>query len=154
MRKKITLIIISILVLNNYACKNNKRNKALILGLETTLKTNSITVFNYNKREIKSSEQLKESIFRNLEIDTTKIFGIWTQDPTAPFADFYITAKSFNILDFDSESDIPYMLDKNQISFFYKGNRHKGIITSTENDSLKIKWTDIDFETKYVRFEN
>ena len=154
MRKKITFIIISILVLNNYACKNNKKNKALILGLETTFKTNSITVLNYNKREIKSSEQLKESIFRNLEIDTTKIFGAWTQDPTAPFADFYITAKSFHILDFDSEIGLPYMLDKNQISFFYKGNRHTGMITSTENDTLKIKWTDIDFETKYVRFIN
>lgn len=106
------------------------------------------------KNEIKNSKQLEESIFRNLEIDTTKIFGIWTQDPTAPFADFHITAKSFNILNFDSENDIPYMLDKKQISFFYKGNRHTGIIISTKNDSLKIKWTDIDFETKYVRFEN
>ena len=35
------------------------------------------------------------------------------------------------------------MLDKNQIIFFYKGNRHKGIITSTENDTLNIKWPDI-----------
>lgn len=154
MRKKITFIIISILVLNNYACKNNKKNKALILGLETTSKTNSITVFNYNKGEIKNSEQLGKTIFRNLEVDTTKVFGMWAQDPTAPFADFYITAKLFHILDFDSESGIPYMLDKNQISFFYKGNRHTGIIISTKNDSLKIKWTDIDFETKYVRFEN
>ena len=154
MRKKITFIIISILILNNYACKNNKKNKAVILGLETTFKTNSITVLNYNKREIKSSGQLGKTIFRNLEVDTTKVFGIWTQDPTAPFADFYITEKSFHILDFDSEIGLHYMLNKNQISFFYKGNRHTGMITSTENDSLKIKWSDIDFETKYVRFEN
>lgn len=120
MRKKITYIIISIIILNNFACKNEKKNKALILGIETTLKTDSIAVFNYGKREIKNSEQLGKTIFRNLEVDTTKVFGIWTQDPTAPFADFYITAKSFHILDFDIESDIPYMLDKNQISFFTK----------------------------------
>lgn len=154
MRKKTTYIIILILVLNNFSCKNEKKNKALILGLETTLKTDTIAVSNYSKSEIKNSKQLEESIFRNLEVDTTKVFGAWTQDPTAPFADFYITAKSFHILDFDSENDIPYMLDKNQIIFFYKGNRHKGIITSTENDTLKIKWTDIDFETKYMRIEN
>ena len=56
---------------------------------------------------------------------------------------FTLPQKSFHISYFDSESDIPYMLDKNQIIFFYKGNRHKGIITSTENDTLNIKWPDI-----------
>jgi len=30
----------------------------------------------------------------------------------------------------------------------------KGIITSTENNILKIKWSDIEKETEYVKFEN
>jgi hypothetical protein len=152
MRKKITYIIISILVLNNFSCKNEKKNKALILGLETILKTNSIAVFNYSKREIKNSEQLEESIFRNLEVDTTKLFGTWTQDPTAPFADFRLSAKSFNVVDFESDSDIPYKLDKNEITVFYKDKSHKGIITLTENDTLKIKWANNNTETEYVKF--
>jgi hypothetical protein len=78
MRKKTTFIIISILVLNNYACKNNKKNKALILELETTSKTNTIAVSNTSNSEIKNSKQLEESIFRYLEVDTTKVFGAWT----------------------------------------------------------------------------
>jgi hypothetical protein len=152
MRKKITYIIISILTLNNFSCKNEEKNNAPVLKLETTLKTDSIAVYDSSKREIKNSEQLEKSIFRNLEIDSTKLFGTWSQDPTAPFSDFYITAKSFNILDFESKSDTPYILDKNEITFFHKDKRHKGIITSTENDTLKIKWTNNSTETEYVRF--
>ena len=150
MRKKITYIIISILVLNNFSCKNGKKNKTLILGLETTPKTDLMDVYDSGKRKIESIEPSVKIIFKNLVIHTTKVFGTWTQDPTAPFADFRLSAKSFNVVDFDS--DIPYLLDKNEITVFYKDKSHKEIITSTENDTLKIKWANNSTETEYVRF--
>lgn len=152
MRKKITSIIISILVLNNFSCKNEKKNKALILGLETTPKTDLMDVYDSGKRKIESIEPSVKIIFKNLEIDTTKLFGTWTQDSTAPFADFRLSAKSFNVVDFESDSDIPYLLDKNEITVFYKDKSHKEIITSTENDTLKIKWANNSTETEYVKF--
>ena len=42
----------------------------------------------------------------------------------------------------------------NKITIFYNDFVQKGTITSTENDTLKIKWAEFDFETKYVKFEN
>jgi hypothetical protein len=152
MRKKITYILISILTLNNFSCKNEKKNNAPVLKLETTFKKDSIALDYSGKREIESIKQPVKTIFRNLEVDTTKVFGTWSQDPTAPFSDFHITAKSFNIFDFEGKSDIQYMLDKNEITFFHKDKRHKGIITSTKNDTLKIKWTYNSTETEYVSF--
>ena len=49
---------------------------------------------------------------------------------------------------------MPYILDKNEITIFYNDFIQKGIISSAEKDTLKIKWNDIDIETEYVRFED
>nr|WP_152565674.1 hypothetical protein [Nonlabens ulvanivorans] len=62
--------------------------------------------------------------------------------------------KSFYVVDYDGNGDMPYILDKNEITIFYNDFIQKGIITSTKNDKLKIKWSDFDEETEYVKFEN
>jgi len=153
------------------SCKNEKKKDTLNLETETELKTDSVEAYNelantenkktltiseYNtdNSEIENIERPEKTIIRNLAIDTTKAFGIWTQDPNRPHADFWLTEKSFYVVDYDGDGAMPYILDKNEITIFYNDFVQKGIITSTENDTLKIKWSDIEKATEYVKFEN
>lgn len=96
----------------------------------------------------------KKTVFLNLKIDTTKLFGTWSQDLAAPFPDFYVTKESFNIVDFNEEGVIPYILNKKEIIVFYKDAVHKGSINLIEEDILKIKWSSNKKETEYVKIKN
>ena len=171
MLKKLTYISIFILVLINISCKNERKNDGLNSNVESELKKDSLNSYNelanpdkrenftiseYNtdNPEIENIKRPEKSIIRNLAIDTTQAFGIWTQDPNGPHADFWLTSESFYVVDYDGNGEMPYILDKNVITIFYNDFVQKGIITSTTNDTLKIKWSDFEVETKYVKFEN
>ncbi len=153
------------------SCKNEQKNDSLNLKTENELQTDSVNAYNelanpqnrktltiseYNtdNPEIENIERPEKTIIRNLEIDTTKAFGIWVKDPNGPHADFWLTAKSFYVVDYDGDGKMPYILDKNKISIFYNDFVQKGVITSTETDTLKIKWSDMEKETEYVKFKN
>ena len=155
----------------NISCKNEKKNNVINLENETELKADSVEIYNelansenkkiitiseYNtdNSKIKNIERPEKTIIRNLAVDTTKVFGIWTQNPNGPHADFWLTKKSFYVVDYDGDGAMPYILDKNEITIFYNDFIQKVIITSTENNILKIKWSDIENETEYVKFEN
>jgi hypothetical protein len=51
-------------------------------------KTHTISEYNTDNSEIENIERPEKTIIRNLAIDTTKAFGIWTQDPNGPHAVF------------------------------------------------------------------
>ncbi|MCR1025826.1 hypothetical protein NQT66_13470 [Cellulophaga baltica] len=153
----------------SFSCKNEKKNNTLNLETGTELKTDSVEAYNklantekiktltiseYNtdNSEIENINRPEKTIIRNLEIDTTKAFGIWTQDPNGPHADFWLTKKSFYIVDYDGDGAMPYILDKNKITVFYNDFIQKGIINSSNKDTLKIKWKDYKEETTYVKF--
>jgi hypothetical protein len=166
MQEKLNYILITTLFLMSISCKNENKKDTLNLEAETELKIDSMEANLNNKKPltnseyntdysgIKNIERPEKTIIRNLAIDTTKAFGIWTQDPNGPHADFWLTEKSFYVVDYDGDAEIPYILDKNEITIFYKDFVQKGIITSTENDTLKIKWSDNEHVTEYVKFEN
>ncbi|OMP30111.1 hypothetical protein [Mangrovimonas sp. DI 80] len=141
-KEKITYILFSVLILSAFSCKNANTNNVYAVKPSK------------GESEIQYTKQPERTVFRNLEVDTTKIFGLWSQDPTAPFADFHISATSFNVVDPDGGGLNPYSLEKNKITVFHKGLKHKGTITYSVNDTLKIKWTDSDFEMLYVRVGN
>ena len=166
MQEKLNYILITTLFLMSISCKNENKKDTLNLEAETELKIDSMEANLNNKKPltnseyntdysgIKNIERPEKTIIRNLAIDTTKAFGIWTQDPNGPHADFWLTEKAFYVVDYDGDAEIPYILDKNEITIFYKDFVQKGIITSTENDTLKIKWSDNEHVTEYVKFEN
>jgi len=171
MLKKLNYISIFVLILISISCKNEKKNNGLNSNTESELKTDSlngynelvnpdkretftISEYNTDNPEIENIKRPEKTIIRNLTIDTTQAFGIWTQDPNGPHADFWFTAKDFLVADYDGDGHMPYILDGNKITIFYNDFVQKGTITSTENDTLKIKWAEFDFETKYVKFEN
>ena len=119
-------------------------------------KKESFTISEYNtdNPNIENIKRPEKTIIRNLTIDTTQAFGIWTQDPNGPHADFWLTAKGFLVVDYDGDGHMPYILDGNKIMVFYNDFIQEGTITSTKNDTLKIRWADFEVETKYVKFEN
>ncbi|MEL0653272.1 hypothetical protein V6246_17765 [Algibacter sp. TI.3.09] len=166
MQEKLNYILITTLILISISCKNENKKDDLNLEAETELKIDSTEANLNNKKSLTSSEyntdyseienieRPEKTIIRNLAIDTTKAFGIWTQDPNGPHADFWLTKKSFYVVDYDGDAEMPYILDKNEITIFYKDFVQKGRITSTENDTLKIKWSDNEHVTEYRKFEN
>lgn len=171
MLKKLNYISIFFLIFIGISCKKEKKNDGLNSNTESELKTDSINAYrelvNPNKNEtfiisknttdnpeIENIKRPEKTIIRNLAIDTSQAFGIWTQDPKGPHADFWLTAKDFLIVDYDGDGHMPYILDGNKITIFYNDFVQKGKITSTKNDTLKVKWADLDVVTKYVKFEN
>lgn len=171
MREKLSYLLITSLIVMSISCKNEKKDNIPNLKKETELKIDSLNAYNelansqkrkittiseYNtdNLEIDNIIRPEKTIIRNLETDTTKLFGIWAQDPNGPHADFWLTAKSFYVVDYDGDGSMPYILDKNKIVIFYNDFVQKGMITSASKDTLKIKWSDIDVETEYVKFEN
>ena len=171
MQKKLNYISIFILTLISLSCKTEKKNGGLYSNSESELKTDSVDAYNelansdkretftiseYNtdNPEIENIKRPKKTIIRHLAIDTAQAFGIWTQDPKGPHADFWLTAKSFLVVDYDGDGHMPYILDGNKITIFFNDFIQEGIINSTENDTLKIKWSDIDVEIEYMKFEN
>ena len=113
----------------------------------------TVSEYNTDDKEIENIKRPKKSIIRNLEIDTTNAFGIWTLDPDGPHADFLFDKDSFYIVDYDGDGAMPYILDKNEITVFYNDFTQKGIINSSNKDTLKIEWKDYDEETVYVKFK-
>jgi hypothetical protein len=171
MLKKLNYIPIFILILISISCKNERKNDELNSNAESELKTDSlngynelanpdnrerlmISEYNTDSPEIENIKRPEKTIIRNLTIDTTQVFGIWTQDPNGPHADFWITSKDFLVVDYDGDGHMPYILDGDKITIYYNDFVQKGTITSTKNDTLKIKWSDFNLETKYVKFEN
>ncbi|WP_158977201.1 hypothetical protein [Cellulophaga sp. L1A9] len=112
----------------------------------------TVSEYNTDDKEIENIKRPSKSIVRNLEIDTTNAFGIWTLDPDGPHADFLLDKNSFYIVDYDGDGAMPYILDKNEITVFYNDFIQKGIINSSNKDTLKIKWKDYKEETTYVKF--
>lgn len=164
--KYILLLLLSFIIIS---CKENKHSSSEVESkLKTThtssfnelspaqepQKTHTVSEFNTDDTEIENIQRPQKTIFRNLAVDTTQVFGIWTQDPNGQHADFMLTKASFFVVDYDGNGDMPYVLDRNEISIFYNDFIQKGIITSTENETLTIMWSDSDKATTYVKFEN
>lgn len=169
--KKRKYISILLLMLISISCKNEKHDEEMDTEMRLVLKTDTLEagiegtypnkkeqliVSKYNSEypEIENIKRPEKTIIKNLEIDTTEAFGIWTQYPNEPHADFWLNSESFFIVDYDGDGAMPYILDKNSITIFSDDFVQTGIIISTKNDTLKIKWSDLDKETIYVKFEN
>lgn len=100
------------------------------------------------KPELKSK---KKPVFKNVEIDTTLLFGVWgiVQDGDA---EFRITSKDFYVVDFFERS--LYTLEKNKLTIHKSEYYREGTIINVTKDSLKIKWDFIDDISNYWRFKN
>ncbi len=155
-------------MLINISCKNEqKRNVSTSenskdldsldanneLANEQNRERFTVSEFNTDVAEIDNIDRPNQPIFRNLAVDTSKFFGIWAQDAKGPHADFWLTEKSFFVVDYDGNGEMPYILNKNEITIFYNDFIQKGIITANNIDTLTIKWEGSEKVTTYVKFE-
>ena len=106
------LITFALIVLI-FSCRNERVTDNITFQNETKTNLNSKNEVSSRQIELNQIKQPNKTVFRNLKIDTTKLFGLWSQDPTAIFADFNLTSTSFTIVGYEGKEKEPYILDKN-----------------------------------------
>lgn len=94
----------------------------------------------------------KESKIIKSKVDLKLLFGIWTYDPNGPHADFELTNKSFYVVDYDGDGDMPYVLKQDTIKVYYNDYVSIGIIKSVTKDTLKMDW-DKNGVVNYVKWK-
>ena len=146
------LITFALIVLI-FSCRNERVTDNITFQNETKTNLNSKNEVSSRQIELNQIKQPNKTVFRNLKIDTTKLFGLWSQDPTAIFADFNLTSTSFTIVGYKGKEKEPYILDRNKITVFYQDKPHIGVITLNKYDTLKIKWTSTGLETVYIKIK-
>ncbi|MGL1888401.1 MAG: hypothetical protein OCD76_17930 [Reichenbachiella sp.] len=169
--KNLTIFTIIICVLNSCSTSNNKLEResfqdSVLLnqidGLEEPLKSDtsvdlsSIEELIIDEAPIKldSTGRPSRPIFKNTQVDTTELFGIWTVDPTGPHADFWLTKDSYYVVDYDGDGDMPYILDGRTLTIFFEHGKQVLEILSTSNDTLRTFSKEYEYETLYIRWKN
>ena len=100
----------------------------------------TVTEKNTEIEKVKKTERQKQSKIINPKFDLELLFGIWTYDPEGPHADFELTKKSFYVVDYDGDGNMPYIINQDTLKVFYKDYVSVGIIKGVTKDTLKIDW--------------
>ncbi|MFY0599910.1 MAG: hypothetical protein JXR03_09590 [Cyclobacteriaceae bacterium] len=128
--------------------------------LETTLEIANNDVIELLEEPIfyDSMGRPNRPVFRNIKVDTSELFGVWTQDLTYPNAEFLMSEKYYYIADYDGDGRIPYILEENLLTVFFEYEKSTGKIEKVGNDSLLILWNHDDpnrkYQATYFRFDN
>ncbi|KIA94696.1 hypothetical protein OA93_19615 [Flavobacterium sp. KMS] len=149
------LLFISILIL--VSCKkseniekNNTRN--VVSQEESSTINNAVSDENADIEDKQNIGVPKESRIIKSKFDTKLLFGIWTNDPEGPHADFDLSKKSFYVVDYDGDGDMPYLINEDSIKVYYNNFISIGIIQNVTKDTLKIDW-DKNGITVYSRWK-
>lgn len=121
--------------LNNEFKSESKTNQYIGKDSLKLIERKLIEKNSFNKGKIEVSSKIINSKF-----DINLLFGIWTYDPKGPHADFHLSRKSFYVVDYDGNGEMPYLIHKDSIKVFYNDFTSVGIITYVTNDSLIIDW--------------
>lgn len=162
---EIKLTLIGIVILSLTACNTKPTDTADNNSTDTSgvyhgynelanpdnRKTFTISDFNTDNPDITNIQRPSTSSIKT-NLDTTLLFGIWTSDPDGPHADFELTGKSFYVVDYDGDGDMPYELNGKKIKIYYNDFIQEGKIISVSKDTLKIQWKDFDNIKNYVKW--
>ncbi|POS00678.1 hypothetical protein Q361_1327 [Flavobacterium croceum DSM 17960] len=168
-KKHINSFLAGFLTLFFIACNNNKQTKNNNLTNSNVLdsvnhgynelanpnKLKNLTVSDYNSDnlDVENIVKPKKSTI-NTKLDTNLLFGIWTLDPKGPHADFELTNKSFFVVDYDGNGNMPYELIDNNLKIYYNDFTQEGHIVSVDKDTLKIIWEHTEHINSYVKWTN
>ncbi|MES2543950.1 MAG: hypothetical protein V4548_03630 [Bacteroidota bacterium] len=151
--KKYLLIICVLIVIS---CKKKESIKETNIENSTPKKENRIVERVSEKNtDIESEQNIdrpKQSKIIKSKFDMKLLFGIWTYDPEGPHADFELTKKSFYVVDYDGDGDIPYIINQDTIRVYYNDYVSVGIIKNATKDTLKIDWDESGI-TNYVKWK-
>jgi hypothetical protein len=140
--KKYLLFIFVLIVIS---CAKKESTKKANLEKSTIHKTENrivetVSEKNTDIESVQNIEQPKQSKIINPKFDSKLLFGIWTYDPDGPHADFQLTKKSFYVVDYDGNGDMPYLINQDTIKVYYNDFISVGIIKNATKDTLKIDW--------------
>jgi len=113
--------------------------------------TDTIITTKVSKTSINTQKEvaLKNSI-TNPKFNPESLYGIWTVDNNGPHADFELTEKSFYVVDYDGDGDMPYTLNHDTLTIMYTDYNSIGIIKKVVKDTMVINWnngTDVTYVT-------
>ena len=86
---------------------------------------------------------------QNADIDSTLLYGIWDSTKGGD-ADFRITENEFYLVDYFERSE--YKINGNLIKIIGSDFYENGLILKATQDSLKIKWVELDVVVDYWKF--
>ena len=92
--------------------------------------------------------------FKDLAVDTTELFGVWTIDPEGPHADFWLTKDSYYIVDYDGNGHVNYELNGRTLKIFFEEGEQVMEIISTSNDTLRTYSNEYEIEYLFTRWKN
>lgn len=153
--KKYFLIICVLIIIS---CKKNDIAKEATIENTTSQKKENKTIEtvsekNTNIESVPNNDRPKQSKIINSKFDLELLFGIWTLDPKGPHADFDLTKKSFYVVDYDGNGDMPYIINQDTIKVYYTDFISVGIIKNVTKDTLKIDW-DQNGTTNYIKWKS
>lgn len=93
-------------------------------------------------------ERPKKSVVET-SLNTKLLFNTWVIDPEGPHADFVLSPKSFYVVDYDGDADMPYILNGNKLTIYYEDSVQEVEILSVSENKLVMKWKDIDEPITY-----
>ncbi|KUJ62097.1 hypothetical protein AR687_08710 [Flavobacteriaceae bacterium CRH] len=114
--------------------------------------TETVSEKNTDSISKQNIDRPKQSKIIESKFDLALLFGIWTYDPEGPHADFDLTKKSFYVVDYNGDGDMPYIINKDTIKVFYNDYTSVGIIQKATKDTLQINW-DKNGITNYTKWK-
>ncbi len=152
--KKYLLIICVLIAIS---CKKKESAKETNIENSTLPKIENRIVETVSEKntDIESTQNIdrpKLSKIVKSKFDIKLLFGIWTNDPEGPHADFELSKKSFYVVDYDGNGDMPYIINEDSLKVYYNDFVSVGIIKKVTKDTLKIDW-DENGITNYVKWK-
>ncbi len=151
--KKYLFLICALIVIS---CGKKESVKQASINNQTSQKKEIIKTASSKNTDIESvqnTDRPKQSKIITSKFDPDLLFGIWTNDPNGPHADFELTKKSYYIVDYDGDGDMPYVINQDTIKVYYNDYTAVGIIKNATKDTLKIDW-DQNGITNYTKWKN
>ena len=141
MKKYLLFIFVLIVV----SCTKKESTKKAHIENSTIPKTENriietVSAKNTDIESLQNIDRPKQSKIIRSKFDLKILFGIWTYDPEGPHADFQLTKKSFYVVDYDGDGDMPYLINQDTIKVYYNDYISVGIIKNATKDTLKIDW--------------
>jgi hypothetical protein len=153
---KVIYIILSGLTIMS-SCNKRPSENGDTLSESTSFKNEinrviTISEKNTDLEETENIQRPKKSKILSSKYSLDKIFAVWTLDPNGPHADFELSEKSFFVVDYDGDGDMPYILNEDTITVYYNDFITRGVIKKVTDESLIISW-DNNEETNYVKWK-
>ncbi|PZR21658.1 MAG: hypothetical protein DI539_07530 [Flavobacterium psychrophilum] len=144
--KRHIAILSTILFISLASC--NKKAESAPEETEPTVETTTPSADTVAEAPAPKIERPSKSVVET-SLDTKLLFNTWVSDPEGPHADFVLSPKSFYVVDYDGNGDMPYILKGNKLTIYYEDSVQEVDILSVSKSKLVLKWHEIEEPVTY-----